>query len=523
MSYKSTRNRNTGGDSALYKNLLFLGGVHARRTAWKLGSYAPTYFRPFGPTNVEMTQFLPIRRADDPSDCLFDYEDWIHAEYVFRAGRDFTVTAIATPSDVPPEELPTYVTPIARLRAACAHHGKPEGHYPHWAALLASSALKSKPSLYGFIQGAFIDLEKGKLYQDTVLRLSRSAREALEDLVNEELPDWQAQGIATDNLEARFPNSDLLTSETQVLEFYQQGTKPAPRPAGAAAASAWDADTGAGAKAEDGGFPAYACARAVMPTFAALPRDEAGRLTPVVEGHGWKPWNKILNRLTEQEMIATLCKAFDSHPDLVEYTFGDSGFIPESWYKKHKSIEVTVEQPAASVPPTAAYGAATTVPPAVAPPAAVMSPTVAATAAAAAAVTAPPPPAAPVVTAPVAPVVTAPAAPAVTAPVAPVVTAPAAPAAPVAPVVTAPAAPAAPVAPVAPAAPVTPAAPAAPVAPAAPAAPVVTAPAAPAAPVAPATPVAPVAQPIVDETGAEIATDAANAALIKLKKLADAR
>jgi hypothetical protein len=66
----------------------------------------------------------------------------------------------------------------------------------------------------------------------------------------------------------------------------------------------------------------------------ALPRLADGRLAIDAQGQGWKPWNKVLRYLTQQEQVDLLLKAFDDYPDLLKYAFHERGWIPAAWYEK---------------------------------------------------------------------------------------------------------------------------------------------------------------------------------------------
>ena len=344
MAYKQDRESSPrGGRTSHVLNSKYRGSLWF--PAWDKAKFIPTVFMPFGVPTPDLRGYLPWRTAPGAQ----EYGDWIKAVPIFKGGSYNRTTLIAGYVDPVSGAWSQDKTPVHRLLDTFRKMKNMPGK-EHWLALDKGGDGKS-PAIDGIkttavMQGAILE-HNGKSYLDapkfpSVLGLPYSAAQSLEELL-----DLETEGYAGNPMDfnQRYAVGDLLNPDGagKLIRIYNSKTDPTQAGQGAQGYRAqWNKpQTGVGGKKSNVELAHYKVE--LLPNPNAHPRDpQTGQIWFDQQGFGFQPWDKVLNvGMTDEQMVAILCDAFEDVPDLLQLAFGEVGLLPPGWYEKQEKAHAS--------------------------------------------------------------------------------------------------------------------------------------------------------------------------------------
>jgi hypothetical protein len=333
----------------------FAGGVWT--PAWsKAGEVrAETHFRIVGPPTADGKGIIPYRESGEPR----NFSHWIVPAAVFKGGTSKFVSFIAEQKDEDGKPIdPQYQPSPAHIFVDYVYRRAKEDpaikvNLTEGSRGAPVRAIKDHAFVQGilFRHGGKDYYEGNKFKIGTILMLSPSAASAIEEMVDLEHEDYTGD---PDDYAARFVHGNIIDADTgPIIKLYNALC-------GEAASESKEVDLSAAAKGGGSGkgsteFASYAC-EIVKPSLP-LPRDPDGVLTFHKQGRLFTPWNKALRFLTDQEMVETLVRAYEDHPDVLRAALGSryGEFLP-NFIKGNASVtapEAGDAQPESASAPTA--------------------------------------------------------------------------------------------------------------------------------------------------------------------------
>ena len=297
-----------------------------------------TLFRPTGPLNKELTDFLPWRNSGAPGDIgVGGYFDWFFKEDVFDGGTANRVTFLAATMGPDGKVISNDTRPsIAHDFVRLVRRGVKDtvDELKLMRGSNSRSAPVKSPKTFGFVQGMLMargadDFRAAPKFP-CILMLPTSARTALYDAL--EAPNPAFNGDPAD-LANRFLSGDVLRAAGGKIIVLSSNKAEAVQAAPTSVSFSPGAASAAPTRQRQGGdgeeFNKYICE--IRPQgFADLPRDQMGRIA-IDPNLLFTPWNQALRYLTEQEMIEQLVRAYSDVPHILRLGLGHiPGALPPS-------------------------------------------------------------------------------------------------------------------------------------------------------------------------------------------------
>jgi hypothetical protein len=293
--------------------------------------------------------FFPYRHSAD----INHFTNWLAVDYVARyVGSEQRITFITRCLNQDPNTSEMLWDRLVRIVIRSIDNDHPEwgslirGKTGLGAAIPGQTMRQAKAKIHAFVQGILLK-HKGNSYRkqpkpNVVVMLPPTARISLQNMCNKQINGWRGD---EDDYISRFECGDWLDpaeGRELIIKFRKSKANDddsvevnfdTTRAAGVAP----PADTAGGAFAN------------------AYDVELAGYKTPIpgdLINQYYKPWDKVLRYLNEQEQVELMCSAFK--PDVVKAAFGGMGLLPKSVeFGRTTSAPAATEQPAKrSAPPS---------------------------------------------------------------------------------------------------------------------------------------------------------------------------
>lgn len=284
-----------------------------RRPVWEHPTLLRILPKPLNSEEVE-----PYRMSADN----YSYTDWIRAHRV--AMFIGILRKVSFIDEVPGENPRIHPTPLSMLLRTLK--SKPKGYKVDWDAYgNGSSAMQPihKSKYSSFVQCVLLSHNGVNFYADgapqnnVVFMLPTSAKRGLEDILEEENPDFA--GEPTDYL-SRFKYGHLLDPD-KGCAIKVTGAEEA---AAITGSSSFDLSS---SSMKSGGYVGSSSGNTVIKMYKVAV-DATCPLPVQTIVKLWKPWDKILWKMEKDKQVELLCTAFPN--DIMKAAFEHTGLLPSS-------------------------------------------------------------------------------------------------------------------------------------------------------------------------------------------------
>jgi hypothetical protein len=285
-----------------------------RRPVWEHSTLLRMLPKPINETEVE-----PYRLSADN----YSYSDWIRAHRV--AMFIGILRKVSFIDEVPGENPRIHPTPLSMLLRTLK--AKPKGYKVDWEAYgNGSNAMQPihKSKYSSFVQCVLLShngtnfYAEGSPQNNVVFMLPTSAKRGLEELLEEENPDFS--GEPTDYL-ARFKYGHILDPEKGCA------IKVVGAEESSATLSGSDKFDLGSTSMKSGGYVGSSSGNTVIKMYK-VSVDATCPLPVKTIVKLWKPWDKVLWKMEKDKQVELLCTAFPT--DIMKAAFEHTGLLPAS-------------------------------------------------------------------------------------------------------------------------------------------------------------------------------------------------